>query len=358
VKPAVVHVASGREWRGGQRQVWLLARELERLGIKQVVVTGAGSELAHRLGASGVRVRPATWRAGLDPRVLGPLLAEVRRGPAVLHAHDAHALTLAGLCARLTRTPLVVTRRVTFPLRHPFFWRRACRVITISRAVRDALLSDGLEPARLVLIPSALDPELKASVRPDVRRTLGIPEKEQLVVNPGALTPEKDHSTLISAAALLVRDLPGLHWVVVGDGPLRERLQQEVTQRGLQDRFHLVGDLPDPHAVINEADVLVLSSTSEGLGSSILAAMDLGVPVVATRVGGIPDLVGSGGGLLVAPGQPEEFAAAVRRVLTEPGLSQKLTTAARQDLGKFSVSAIARQVLTVYRSCAHTLEES
>ncbi len=140
---AIVHVASGREWRGGQRQVWLLAHELQHRGIDQVVVTSRGSELARRLEACGVRVRLTRWQAGLDPRVIWPILQELRR-PALLHAHDAHALTMAGTCALLTRSPVVVTRRVTFPLRGRFFWKRACRVIVISRAVRDQLIQDGL----------------------------------------------------------------------------------------------------------------------------------------------------------------------------------------------------------------------
>ena len=106
--PSVVHVASGREWRGGQRQVWLLARELQRSGFaNQVVVTGAGTQLAYRLRHDGVRVHEARWTMGLDPRVLLPVLRELRGRGALLHAHDAHAVTLAGLCGVILISPLV-----------------------------------------------------------------------------------------------------------------------------------------------------------------------------------------------------------------------------------------------------------
>ncbi|HJR15309.1 MAG TPA: glycosyltransferase, partial [Gemmatimonadales bacterium] len=132
-EPPIIHVASGREWRGGQRQVWLLAQALSRRGLEQIVVTGAGSELAARLQASRVPVHTAPWSAGFDLRVLPAILKELRRKKAVLHAHDAHALSLAGICAYLTRTPLVVTRRVDFPLRRRGFWTRADRVIAISK---------------------------------------------------------------------------------------------------------------------------------------------------------------------------------------------------------------------------------
>jgi glycosyltransferase involved in cell wall biosynthesis len=244
---------------------------------------------------------------------------------------------------------------VTFPLQRRFFWRRACRIIAISQAVRDALLRDGLEAARLVIIPSAVDPQACGAKGVDIRTRLGLPRNGQVALNLGALTPEKDQSTLIGAAARLVRDLPDLRWVIVGEGPLEKKLRQQIVQLGLEGRVHLLGHLDDPHLALGQADVFVLSSISEGLGSSALAAMACDVPIVATRVGGVPDLLGSGGGVLVEPGQPAELAAAVHRVLTDSSLRWRLTNTARGELGRFSVSAMAEQVLSVYRSCAHSL---
>jgi glycosyltransferase involved in cell wall biosynthesis len=359
VSPPIVHVASGREWRGGQRQVWLLAGALGRTGAEQVVVTGRGTELARRLQSSGVRVRPATWQAGLDPRVLWPILQELRRPQAVLHAHDAHSLSLAGVCSALTGAPLIVTRRVIFPLRRRGFWLRARRVIAISQAVRDTLVAAGVSPDRIAIIPSAVDIEdVPDPGRAAIRHALGLPENGRLAISLAALTPEKDQSTLVRAAALLVRDLPDLHWVIAGEGPLRGSLERRIAEAGLTHRFHLIGQLPDPHTVLRGADVCVLSSTSEGLGSSILAAMALGVPVVATRVGGIPELLGTGAGLMVSPGDASGFAAAVQRVLTEPQLGENLIGIARREVTRFSVHGMAERVLGVYRSCVHSIDGS
>ena len=355
--PRVVHVASGREWRGGQRQVWLLAQELQGRGIDQVVVTSAGSELARRLSNSRVRVQTASWEAGLDPRVIPVILKTIGR-PTLLHAHDGHAVTLAGLCAGITRTPFVITRRVTFPLRRRYFWRRACRIITISGAVRDALLTDGLDPSKLVVIPSALDPAATTASAVDFRSRLDLPRSGQVAITLGSLTPEKDHSTLIAAASRLVRDLPNLHWIIVGEGPLEQSLHDAIARAGLAGRVHLVGQLEDPHRALAGVDVFVLSSLQEGLGSSILAAMARDIPVVATRVGGVVDLLGSGGGLMVDAGCPAELAEAVRRVLGDEALRGRLVSRARNELGRFSVSGMAEQVISVYRSCAHTLDGS
>jgi glycosyltransferase involved in cell wall biosynthesis len=174
----------------------------------------------------------------------------------------------------------------------------------------------------------------------------------------GALTPEKDHFTLIDAAARLVRDLPDLHWIIVGEGPLERRLRQAIGRLGLVGHVHLVGQLQDPDRALASADVFVLSSTHEGLGSSILAAMARDIPVVATRVGGVVDLLGTGGGLLVEAGRPAELADAIRQVLGDHDLRRRLIGRARNELGRFSVSGMAEQVLSVYRSCAHSLDGS
>jgi glycosyltransferase involved in cell wall biosynthesis len=359
VTPLIVHVASGREWRGGQRQVWLLARELERRGIPQVVVTGRDSELARRLSSAGVGVRSAAWRAGVDPRVVPAILGELRRTPALLHAHDSHALTLAGIGAALRRTPLVATRRVDFAIRRPYSWRRVDRVIAISAAVSRSLEAAGVPHGRVTIVPDAID--LQDVTHPgqyDIHSALGLGANGQLAVSLGDLTPEKSHSTLIEAAFLLVRDLPSLRWAVIGEGPLRERLQEQIMERGLRDRVRLLGTLPDPHVALGAADVFVLSSTSEGFGSAALAAMAAGVPVVATRVGGMPDLLGENRGLLVSPGKPAEVAAAVRQVLSQPDLRSRMISAARQEVRRYDVSAMAERVLEVYRSCAHSLRPS
>ncbi len=127
--------------------------------VEQVVITGAGTELAQRLTEDRVPVHTVGWRIGLDPRVVPAVIAQIRKGGALLHAHDAHAVTLADLSARRTATPFVATRRVDFHLRHPGAWKRARRVIAISRAVSDVLLADGISANQITIIPSGISLE-------------------------------------------------------------------------------------------------------------------------------------------------------------------------------------------------------
>ncbi len=354
--PPIVHVASGREWRGGQRQVWLLAQALKQLEVDQIVVTGAGTELARRLRSSGVPIRAAPWKFGLDPRVIPAVLRELRRDRAILHAHDAHALTLAGVCAGLTGAPLVVTRRVDFPLRRRGYWGRADRVIAISGAVADVLVRDGIERQRITVVHSGISVAATRVVeRLGIRDLLGLAPGALVAANVAALVPHKDHATLLGAAKQLEHRHPHLHWVVAGEGEARAALETRISALGLRGRVHLMGHLDRPERLIADADVFVMSSRQEGLGTSVLEAMALGTPVASTAAGGLPEMLAQGAGLLVPPGNPQALAEAVARVLDDPGLRANLVERARSEVLRFTDRRMADEVRSVYRSCAHSL---
>ncbi len=352
--PTVLHVASGREWRGGQRQVWLLARELQHTGLSQVVVTSAATELAVRLKQDDIRVHEAKWRLGLDPRVLLPILREVRAGAALLHAHDAHAVTLAGLVAVPTRVPLVATRRVDFPLRRRGLWRGAARVIAVSAAVADVLSAAGIDPARIQVVHSGIDLVAAREAEPlGLRSQLGLSPDSQLACTVGALVPHKDHATLLHAARLLAGRFPALHWVIAGEGELRPVLDWLAAELGVADRVHFLGHVSYPLRVIADADIYVMSSREEGLGTSVLDAMARGIPVASTSAGGLPEMLHEGGGILVPPRNPDALAGAVRRILCDPDLRRRLVEQASRTVESFSAERMAAEVLTVYRSCAN-----
>ena len=346
----VVHVASGREWRGGQRQTWLLARELARLGVPQRVVTGAGSELADRLEATGVPVHPVRWRAGLDPRAILAVRGELR-SPALLHAHDAHALTVAGIARWRRSAPLIVTRRVDFPLRRSGYWHRADRVIAISDAVAAVLQHDGIDPSRICVVRSGVDPEAAEQAAPVGHRArLGIPDGRPVAVHLGALVPHKDQATMVRAAALARARVPQLHWILAGAGELRADLAGAITRAGLDDRVHLAGQVTDPLGLLAEADLYVMSSREEGLGTSVLDAMARGIPVASTAAGGLPEMLADGAGLLVPVGDPSALAEAVVRIVHDRSLAEGLAARAKEVVRRFSAARMAAEVLTVYRS--------
>jgi glycosyltransferase involved in cell wall biosynthesis len=356
----VVHVASGREWRGGQRQVLLLARELQRGGLtNQVVVTGTGTELGLRLQQEGVRVHEAPWHVGPDPRVLLPILREIRGGGALLHAHDAHAVTLAGLCSLATRVPMVATRRVDFHLRRRGFWGRAARIIAISAAVADVLSEDGIRLERVVMVHSGIDLDAARQADPlGIREWLGLPQETTLACTVGALVPHKDHVTLLHAARRLASHFPSLHWVIAGEGELRPVLEWLTSELDLTSRVHFLGQVAHPLRVIADADLYVMSSREEGLGTSVLDAMARGIPVASTSAGGLPEMLHNGAGILVPPRNPEALAGAVQRILSDAELRRSLVERASRAVERFSADRMAAEVRSVYRSCAPLIDGS
>ena len=347
----ILHVDSGREWRGGQNQVRLLTRQLAgEAEVAQVLVTKRGSELARRAAAHGIEVRDTAWGAPLDPRALWRIYREMLRfQPDIIHAHEGNALQLAFWARRLARgrpgaPALVATRRVDFHLRHRgSVWLQVDRVIAISEAVQRILLQNGLPPQHLAVVHDGIDPDevRRAAAAPfDVRGRLGLSPRTPLAVNVAALVPHKDHATLIRAAHAARAAQPDLHWVVAGAGDLRQSLEAEIARLALHDRVHLLGYVPRADALIREAQVLVMSSRDEGLGSVVLHAIALGTPVVATRAGGLPEIVPAES--LVPVGDAEALGRAVIAALREPHPIPFPP--------QFTAAAMGRGVLALYRS--------
>jgi glycosyltransferase involved in cell wall biosynthesis len=347
----VVHVASGREWRGGQKQVWLTARALDReADIDQVVVTSRGSELARRLEDAAIPIRLPRWRASLDPRAFWAIRSEGRT-PCVLHAHDSHALVLAGVTALRGGCRLVATRRTAFPLTRPGFWNRADRVIAISEAVKRVLESGGVHTDRITVVHSGIDlDEIRASTRVDPRSVLGLAPDTLIATAVGALDRHKGQSILVRAAAAARTELPNLHWVLVGEGTERAALERQIEQLGVSDSVHLLGHYPDAGALIGGSDVMVSTPIAEGLGTSILDAMALGVPVVASETGGIPELLAGGAGLLVPAGAADGVARAVVRILTQESARADMVRLAAARVVEFTDTRMAEALASVYRS--------
>ncbi|MDZ4257966.1 MAG: glycosyltransferase family 4 protein [Gemmatimonadales bacterium] len=346
----MVHVASGREWRGGQRQVLLLARGMREQGeVPTLVITGAGTALAERLADAGVPTHLVTWSMGLDPRVVRGILAVAAPGT-IIHSHDSHAHTLADAAIRLRRLPLVATRRVAFPVRHPARWRRADHVIALSTPIAEQMHAAGVPREQVSIIPSGVD--LDILTRPRTLTALpGLPPPgAPLILCIAALTPEKGIDVLIAAAALLANTTPDAHWLVLGEGARRQALQRQIRAAGLEGRVHLAGDVPEPHGYLTAATLAVQPSRSEGFGSAVLDAMAAGVPVVASDTGGLPEALAGGGGLLVPPGNADRLAAAVRQLLDNPAEREALGAAGRTAATQFAVPRLVARTLDVYRS--------
>jgi glycosyltransferase involved in cell wall biosynthesis len=342
VTPVAVQVSRGREWRGGERQVALLARELARRGLPAPVATARGSLLAAELRTLDT-VRELPWQMALDPRALRALhrtLDEMAPRPTLLHAHDSHALVIAGLTARRLGLPLVATRRSTSVPRRGGWWARAQKVVALSQAVREALEAGGVAPERITVIPSGLD--LDALARRAERPVVDLPAEPYLLAV-GALSWEKGHRVLLEAHARLAA--PPL-LLLAGDGPERPALLALAGELGTAARVRCLGIVTDPAPLILRARLLVQPSLREALGTAVIEALALGTPVIASATGGLPELLADTESTLVSPGDPAALATALAAELARPPHRVPVP----RHIQRHDIRSVADALLTVYRS--------
>lgn len=349
----VLHVDSAREWRGGQNQVRLLARELEgRAGVDQALAGRAGSRLLEAAAGAGVETLPLDWSPALDPRAVAGLAGEAGRWDLV-HAHTSHALqaVLLAVAAGGGDVRLVAARRVAGRPGSPAVWRRADLVLAVSGPVRDGLVAAGLEPTRVRVVHDGVDPGALRPARPGVlRRAAGAPEDGLLVGAVGALEPGKGHDLLLRAAARVTRRRDDVRFVVAGAGPARERLEALARELGLGDRLTLAGHVPDVARSLVDLDLFVMSSREEGMGSVVLEAMAAGVPAVVTRAGGLAEAAGDAVPT-VPPEDPEALAAEILRLLEDGAARERIGEAGRRRVeARFTAARMADETLAAYRA--------
>lgn len=349
--PRVLHLSSELGLRGGERQLLLLAAGLAERGVAQSVAAPVGSALADRTSALGLPLIPLAPRPVLHPRNLVRLVRWLRDHPGVVaHAHTSPTLSLVALARSLAPTTVVHTRRVAYPLRVGRKYRTAAdHYVAISRAIAEQLLAGGLEASRLSVIPSAVD--LAAVDAVAVTRELSRADGCPLVGCVGALTREKGHLVLLRAWSAVLEQCPRARLVLLGDGPERAAVER-ATAALPAGSVLLAGYREDVPAWLKALDLYVQPSLAEGLGSAVLEAMACRLPVVASRVGGLPDAVVDGTtGLLCPPGDAATLADAILTLLRSRERATAMGAKGRERVEeRFSAVAMVGAYLELYRT--------
>lgn len=310
------------------------------------------------------RVLEYPMRSFYGPRGLRQIVrfaaAAARADIDVIHAHDFYANVLCAAGAGwMRRQALVVSRRYErlSALRRHALGERLCyaladRVVFNSGLVADALVRDGvLAPAKVVVIPNGLDVKRFAAAR-EIRELS--PDSPCRIGIVATLMDYKGHSVLLDAAALLRRTWKRLELRIVGDGALRSQIDRQVEGLGLGQWVRLVGAQRDVLPWLADLDLAVLSSLhTEGLPNSLLEYMAAGLPVVATRVGGIPEVVTDGReGLLVRPADPAALAQALDTLLRDRERRAAMSEAARVRAAAFDVPRMVAAMRQLYLDLA------
>lgn len=359
----VVHLETGRHVYGGARQVLLLARGLKARGVEVVLACTAGGAVAAEARRQGLEVRELPMAGDLDwlfRRRLTRLLREVN--PDLLHVHSRRGADWwGGRAARRAGVPAVLTRRVDRaerPWLARWKYRPYARVVAISGAIRRQLEDAGLEATRLPVVRSAVDPQLAepAWSRERLAREFALDPRCRLVGCVAQLIPRKGHDLLLAAWPRIVDACPGARLLLFGQGPREGELHRLVAARGLQGSVILAGFRPDLPAFLGRLDLLVHAATAEGLGLAVLEAQAAGVPVVAFRAGGVPEIVADQRtGYLVRTGDTEALALGVTDLLVNEARRRAFGEAAWDWVAReFRVTDMVQGYLTLYREVIET----
>lgn len=357
----VLHMTKVQGVGGAEQHLLTLLPALRERGIDARFLSLDAGRDAERFH-NALTERGVPWqrvRGGWDasPRLTAAVTRRVRQErPDLVHTHMVHADVYGSLAAHALRVPFVSTRHnddryLLGPFRYVdrAFMHGARRIIAISDAVRLFHERAGLPAAKLETIHYGLDhtPQAPSEVTP---QAAGVPDDAPLVVSVARLIEQKDHATLLDAFARVRRDHPSAMLAILGWGPLEDSIRARVHELGLDDSVLVLGRV-EPRDWLARANVFAHTPRWEGFGIVLLEAMLSKLPVVATSVSAVPEIViERETGTLVAPGDADGVAAGIGQLLDDPARAQALGQGGRRRaLEHFSVSAMTERTIAVYR---------
>jgi len=360
-----LHIDTSRTWRGGQNQVLLTVLGLRKRGHRTALVARSDSELTQRNPdhADNFLINPrmesdirASWH-------LSRLLQALR--PNIVHAHDAHAISIAVIARLLTQKdnplPVVASRRVDFHVGHNIFsrWKYAQvdHFLCASKAIDNMLVEDGIHAERSTVVHEGVDlTRIDNAHFLNLHEEFSLPARCPVIGNIAALVPHKGQGCLIEAASQVLKEVPEARFLIVGTGELQETLRRQIHSLNLERQVILTGFRNDVLSILKSLDLFVMSSLTEGLGTSVLDAMAAHQAVVATRAGGIPESVVDGEtGLLTPVGDANSMSRAIIELLKDSNRRQMFGEVGRQRVQQlFNDDRMVERTTDVYATLADT----
>lgn len=362
----IAQMIDSLNWGGAQKLLVTFARAAREHALDLTIISLRNDDhtpIPGELSALGARVVTFPGRGLFDPFRIARLVRLMRREQFdVLHTHLAYANIIGALVGKLAGTPVVATLHSTgFDARHDHPLKQiieafalrygAQRVIAVGYTIANKHRAR-LGNRWLDIIPNAITPPpiLSNEQRDLVRaQMVGDPAKT-ILITVGRFSPPKGYADLITAFAKLHRTHPDVALVLVGDGVLRNAIEQQIATLGLNDRVRLLGARDDVPSLLAASDMFILASHYEGLPLALLEAMAAGLPVVATNVGDVPRVVGYDRGVLVSPQHPYALANAIAELLDTPTKMHALGAAAQSHiLRQFSATTWIERLIALYQ---------
>lgn len=355
----VLHLSSESTWRGGEQQMAYLIEESIIAGLEISVAGKRGSEFQKWCADRGVPFHPMGFKNGLDISTSNRIKKLARnQNIDLIHTHSGKSQSLAYWASRLGMPqPVVVHRRVDFPLKSKGFSLRKYTypgvkaIICVSKTIEEMVREKTGTEKFVSTVYSGIDFS-RFNAEPStgyLHREFGISPEKKLVANISALADHKDYPTFIRAAKAFSEKSDEVHFLIVGEGELRSELEKLVSASGIQNHLTFTGFREDVPKIFRELTAFLITSKTEGLGTTVIDAMHNGLPILATRGGGIPELVVDGEtGFLCEVGDYQCLAEKLLYLIEHPDQAAVFGKNARERSLLFSKEAMAKEVIKIY----------
>jgi glycosyltransferase involved in cell wall biosynthesis len=345
----ILHTEWSDGWGGQEQRIFTEMLGMRRRGHRVFLASRRSCEIARRAAAEGIPVEyiPFGGKAHL-PSILALKRLIAREAIDVVNTHSGIDSWVGAFAAKLGRVALVRTRHLNLPLHrvwYNFVHYLPDRLVTCGEAMQRKLVEEhGFPRAEVASIPTGIDFEVfrPQRQRRDMRDALDLPHEAFVVLMVAVIRRVKRHEIALRGFAEFRGKRPDAVLLLCGEGPMQAAMQALCAELGIADAVRFLGHRNDVPDVMQAADVLLLTSESEGVPQAVTQGLGLGMPVVATRVGGVPELIADGEtGLLVPPEQPSAVAAALARLAGDPALARRLgDNGRRHALERYSLGAM------------------
>jgi len=332
-KITVLHTEASLGFGGQERRI---LRELEGLDparFRGLLVCQPGARLGEVTEARGMPTIRLKMRSPYDPLAFARILRLLRREHVdIVHAHSSRDAWLAGAAGKMLGIPVFRTRHLLTRIGGRYVYTHLTdRVITVSEGVRQYLISRGVSGEKIISVPTGIDLKRFDSARTDLadmRERFHVPREAFVIGIIAVLRGAKGHRFLLQALKILAPEFPRMKLLIAGTGPQERNIRTLIKELGLEEQVQMLGHVDDIPSLLTALDVFVLPAREEALGTALIEATAMGVPVIATRVGGIPEALGEAG-LLFEAGNVDALVDHLRTLIRSPELAARMRAQGR-----------------------------
>ena len=355
----VLHTEWSDGWGGQEIRILNEMLAVRERGVEVYLACRQNARIREKALQQGIPVFTMPFRGNTDLKTLFGLMRIIRREKIdIVNTHSGKDTWVGGLAAKLTGRKFIRTRHLSNPInpsRLNFINSLADFIITTGESVRENMIRNNrIDPKKILSVPTGIDEKRfdpRCCAREEIRRHFNIPIDAFVIGNLAVLRGFKRHDLLIEAFEHIHKQHPETLLLIAGEGPQRPKLEEIIQSKNLQDSVRLLGHQEAPETFLRALDLFVLSSDSkEGVPQSLIQALMMNLPSIATDVGSVRDLYTGDNFLLIEPGSTEAITEAVSQLLASPEQRETYARNASNELSRFTQSYMADQILKIYHA--------